>query len=432
MTDRTATAPLIRRLLPPLQVLSLLCLLFAAIAVALTPGPWAGVKLAVAVIFAAAVPVVAAAWIVRAGRRSGRARAALSGAVGLVVIPVAVSGTVGFTSPVLLLAVALVVIDIGRAPGWGAATVITAVGALLHLMSGHGALVALSNALPVAVLLAFGIALGSALRAYEEAHADDVRTIAERDRALARLETAMVRLRRTTEVEKELLLADERARSARDLHDGLGHRLTLVSMGLEFAQRARRTDADAAWEEIAAAEATAREALAEMRTWVRALSPVRDAEATGAAAIEAIAESFRGTGLEVDVEADDHAAELSADASLLLYRAVQEGLTNALRHGRAERVRITLVREGAEVVLELCSDLDTASRAATPAGEAARGFGLRGVAERARALDGHIRAGRRGDRFALEVRLPAAAALEPDPSAPGHGPRPPSHAAGRP
>src|SRR5699024_6935483 len=235
--------------------------------------------------------------------------------------------------------------------------------------------------------------------------------IAERDQALAQLEEAITQLRHTAEIEKELLLADERTRSARDLHDGLGHRLTLISMSLEFAQRSREIDPDAAWSEVATAETTAREALSEMRTWVRALSPVRDRDATGAAAFEAIAESFRGTGLEVVVDSGEHELELTPDASLLLYRAVQEGLTNALRHGHADHVRITLGIEGAEVVLRMVNDLDRSGLEHIPVGEASFGFGLRGLADRAAALEGGVSAARRGDRFERRVRLDAARRL---------------------
>src|SRR5699024_10828939 len=265
---------------------------------------------------------------------------------------------------------------------------------------------------PIVVLLCFGVALGSALRAYHEAHARDLRTISERDRVLARLEEAISRLRRTAEVEKELLLADERARSARDLHDGLGHRLTLISMSLEFALRTRQTDPEAAWDEVATAGSTAREAMTEMRTWVRALSPVRDADATGAAAFEAIAESFRGSGLEVEVETEGEDLPLVQEASLLLYRTVQEGLTNALRHGRSQQVRITFATRGDEIVLRMVSDLDEQARAQLPRGEVAPGFGLRGLAERAGALSGEARAEHHDGVVELTVHLPRQRAVD--------------------
>ena len=116
-------------------------------------------------------------------------------------------------------------------------------------------------------------------------------------------------------------------------------------MSLELAERMRGIDVDQAWEEIRTAKDTTSDALAEMRMWARALNPVRDAGARGLAALELIAESFRGTGLTVDVSGDEASdRELASDdeVALLIYRAVQEGLTNALRHSRARTVRIFL------------------------------------------------------------------------------------------
>lgn len=196
MNSGPRDAPLLSRLLPTLQVLSLVRLLFAALRVAAVSGPWVGATAMVGVVYVAAIPVVAALWIVRSRQSSERARM---------------------------------------------------------------------------VLLCFGVALGSALRSYQQAHARDQQELAERDEAMARLEEAITRLRRTAEIEKELLLADERARSGRELHDRLGHRLTLISMGLEFARRTRDDDPENSWIEVATADATARETLTEMRTWGRAL-----------------------------------------------------------------------------------------------------------------------------------------------------------------
>lgn len=402
-----------RNLLPALQGLSLLCLLFAAIAALSVSGPWSGSTALVGAAYAAAAPVVAGLWIWRSRIGSRRGRALLSSLVALVLIPVAVLGAVGFTIPVLLTAVALVVVDSGR--GWGviAALTVAAAGTALHVRSGNGLVTGLTNSVPVMVLLGFGIALGSALRAYEDAHARDRRTIAERDDALRRLEEAIARLRRTSEIEKELLLADERARSARDLHDGLGHRLTLISMSLEYARRARVDDPEDAWQEVATADGTAREALAEMRTWVRALSPVRDAEATGVAAFEAIAESFRGTGLEVTVETSGPDLALGEDSSLLFYRAVQEGLTNALRHGRARNARITLITDAADVTLSIVSDLAGDAVRRVDDAEVIRGFGLRGLADRANALGGSVHAAQRIEDFELTVRIARDRAAAP-------------------
>ncbi|MEI2776220.1 MAG: histidine kinase [Tetrasphaera sp.] len=73
--------------------------------------------------------------------------------------------------------------------------------------------------------------------------------------------------------ERDLVLAQERTRAARELHDGLGHRLTLVAMSFEYAQRMRHRDPEPAWAEIENAAKTNQEALDHMRLWVRAAPP---------------------------------------------------------------------------------------------------------------------------------------------------------------
>lgn len=372
-----------RRILPALQLLVLLSLVLS------TSGLTGPLRTAWAVL----AVLLATAWTARARTARPGARAAVSILAIVLVAPVALVGTVGFSAPLLILAVALVVLDVSVRAGLAAMAGISLAGLAL-LMLGSGFVESLREAAPLAVLLLFGVALGAALRSYEERQARDSR--------------AIDRLRHAAQTEKELLLADERARSARGLHDGLGQRLTLMSMSLEYAGRIRAQDPEAAWAEIAQAQEAAHGALTEMRTWVRALSPVRDPEARGAAALEAIAESFRGTGLEVQVSVAAEAdALLESDEALSLqvYRTVQEGLTNALRHARARTVAIAAHLEQDDLVVEMVSDLGEEALAMVPMGPAERGFGLRSIAERAEECGGTLRAGREGDRFVLVLRL---------------------------
>lgn len=402
----------IARLLTALQVLSLACLLLSGVSFWANAPEGLPDRAAGLVTVITITAVTGALWILRARRPSRWMCTLVTAVVALMAPVVTLLGNFAFVLPLLLLVVALAVLDLSiRA---GVLVSLWLPGALLGilLVSGAPLAAALVNSLPVVVLMGFGLVLGASLRAYEQAHARDLRMLRERDDAVTQLREAMEKLRRATELEKELVLADERTRSARDLHDGLGHRLTAISMSLEFAQRMRDRDADAAWSEVAGADATAREALAEMRTWVRALSPVRDADATGIAAFEAIAESFRGTGLEVTVETlgevDGSAGEeleLGEDAHLLLYRAVQEGLTNALRHSRARRVRIIVHPTADEVELRMLNDLDDDARARIPEGPSTPGFGLHGLADRARRLGGSAHGGRDGENYVLQVRL---------------------------
>lgn len=392
----------VERTLMALQAVALCCLVMAAV-LRIIDFTRSGTGLAVAIVWLLLVPAIGVLWAVRPRLVRAGHGVALTAVAVVLATPVAVFGTLGFTIPVLLLVVAFAVGDVSPRAGIHATIWISCVGFALLVSSGLGSwrsflaasLQGLVNVVPVAVLLGFGIVLGLALRNFEQRRDADQKVID--------------RLRHASEMEKELLLSDERARSARELHDGLGHRLTLVSMSLELAERMRATDVDQAWEEIRTAKDTSSEALAEMRTWVRALNPVRDAGARGLAALELIAESFRGTGLTVEVVGDDASdRELAYDDSiaLLMYRAVQEGLTNALRHSRARNVSIDLHVDDHHMDLAITNDFGRAGASDLHDGEPTLGFGLRGLSDRASERGGSMLARRINDQFRLEISVP--------------------------
>ncbi|CAM3158018.1 sensor histidine kinase [Actinomyces slackii] len=384
--------------------------------------------------------VLALAWAIRHRARSPRVRAVCSVTA---FVCVATSSMVGSGTthvvPALLIASALVVIDLSLTAGL-IADLVYVIGLVVFLMVlGHAPLEVLGVGVGFLALVASGTILGLVLARYDAVLADQRQALAERDAALVRAE-------RQAAVEKELMLAQERARAAHELHDGLGHRLTQIGMSLEFASRVRRRDPEAAWQEIAVAERTSREAVGEMRTWVRALSPAsptvlaahgtaQGAGATdttgtsgtsGAAGLEAIAASFRGTGVHVEVTDEIGPGALAQEAELLIYRAVQEGLTNALRHSGARSITIGLAADPQEpadrsdhVTLTVTNPIpaDRRDDIPTPAvgerGGPEAGFGLRGLSESAAQLGGGATAGRDGETFRLRLTLPTRTALRP-------------------
>lgn len=247
----------------------------------------------------------------------------------------------------------------------------------------------------VGLLLLLALGIGSAMRALEEARS-------RADGLSAELRLANERLRASLVTERELVLAEERARSARELHDGLGHRLTLIAMSLEYADRVRATKPDHAWAEVASAASSARAALEEMRVWVRALNPPRVA-GNGAETFEQIADAFRGTGLSVNVK---HLGQLDPwpdEVCLFATRLVQEGLTNVLRHARARSVHIDVRQSEQRIRIGIRDD---------GRGWSGReGFGLRSLRERAEVLGGTLApAAAAGGGFELVATLPLAVA----------------------
>ena len=202
-------------LLPVLQVLSLVCLAFVGLQFLFREprgGAWAGCVLTTA-------GVVGVMWMARRRAAAGRARAACSVAVLVLLTGPALLGTLGFIVPALIMAAALLVIDVGVRASLVGDAVMPAASAALLLVLGRGPAEILLFAIPAAVLMTLGTALGLALSRYDAALAAQRRAIAERDAALEEV-------RRRAVLEKELMLARERARAAHELHDGLGHRLT--------------------------------------------------------------------------------------------------------------------------------------------------------------------------------------------------------------
>ena len=250
--------------------------------------------------------------------------------------------------------------------------------AVMLLITGRGWEFAAAQSLFLAVGATFVLGLASATL---EAR----RRRAESERLLARV--------------RELTVAEERARMARDMHDSLGHRLTVIKMGLENAER-RPEDV---WAEVAQAKRQSADALAEARRWVRALRPLPLNGSVGPAALETLARSFDGTGVSVRFAVDGAPRPLSPDTELVLYRVLQEGLTNALRHAAAGSVQARLSYADDRVRLVVADD----GRGA----QAPPGFGLTSLAERARELGGRLHAGDADDGgFELRTELPVAAA----------------------
>jgi len=233
------------------------------------------------------------------------------------------------------------------------------------------------------------------------------RTIALNDE----LRAANEQLRQALASQGELVLAEERARQARELHDGLGHRLTLVAMSLEFARRTCDQDPRRAWAEVVAAADTNQATLDDLRTWVRTLNPPPlSAEAGGAEALEEIADAFRGSGVDIDVRHEGDEGRLPHEVALFATRFVQEGLTNVLKHARARQVEVRLQQSGGAVRVSVRDDGDGSGGLLHDAGSGTgrhQGFGLRSLRERAALLSGSMSAGPLpGGGFEVAAELP--------------------------
>ncbi|GAB3740731.1 sensor histidine kinase [Microlunatus parietis] len=201
-------------------------------------------------------------------------------------------------------------------------------------------------------------------------------------------------LRAGREARARLAVAEERLRFARDIHDVVGHSLSVIALKAELVERLRQSDPGRAAAEAGQLRGLTADALVQLRSTVdgfRGIDLDQQAVAVGDA-LDAAGIPYR---MELAARPD------SAALSRLLAIALREATTNVLRHGRGAECVITLDRAGRDLKLRVIND------AAEPStGPGRTGTGLTGMRERFAEVGGSVRAGREGDRFVFEATVP--------------------------
>jgi len=215
------------------------------------------------------------------------------------------------------------------------------------------------------------------------------------------LDEAHAQLREYAMQVEQLATIQERARLAREVHDSLGHHLTAIHVHLEAALALRDSQPALAAEALAHARALTQEGLSEVRRSVAALraAPVEDRPLL--AALTDLVDECRRAGVAADLQVIGERRPLPTPVKAALYRAAQEGLTNARKHSQARRVEVRLdYRDPARVRLAVQDD-------GVGAASTVGGFGLVGVRERLQLLGGQMQAHTApGQGFILEVEAP--------------------------
>jgi len=226
-------------------------------------------------------------------------------------------------------------------------------------------------------------------------------------RAIASNESA--RNQEVAALREQIAIGEERARIAREIHDGVGHSLTSVILQLELCQRLLRRDPDAAEALVVEQKGLLRHAMDEARELVFHLRPL-ELEASGFAACvrRHVQQLSRRAGLSVELSLPEAALPLSPAAELALARVIQEALTNAARHAAARKITVDVRTDRQQVVCLIEDDGQGFDPTAAPATNARGGFGLKGMRERTATLNGQLEidsAPGRGTR--IRVALPA-------------------------
>ncbi|MFD4376206.1 sensor histidine kinase [Streptomyces sp. NPDC059202] len=209
---------------------------------------------------------------------------------------------------------------------------------------------------------------------------------------------------------------EERLRIARELHDVLGHTVSLINVqsGAALHRLAKRPAPESALatatEALTAVRTTSKDALRELRATLGVLRGADEAAptappASGLALLGDLTARARAVGLDVRTRVTGTPVPLPPPVDLAAYRIVQESLTNVTRHSAAGTVTVTLAWEaGTGTVRIRIADDGGAPGPATPG--APGGTGVRGMTERARALGGTLTAGPADGGFVVDARLP--------------------------
>jgi signal transduction histidine kinase len=209
----------------------------------------------------------------------------------------------------------------------------------------------------------------------------------------------------TARAEAHAAVSDERARIARELHDVIGHGISVMTVQAGAVRRLLRPEQSREREALHAIEETGREALNEMRRMVGILRRAGEAERLepqpGLQGIEKLAARLRDAGLPVDVRVEGRATRLAPGIDLTAYRVVQEALTNAIKHSHATRADVVVRYTDEELELTVIDDGHGNGDAP------GRGHGLVGMQERVSLFGGELEAGPSpSGGYALRAKLP--------------------------
>ncbi len=230
----------------------------------------------------------------------------------------------------------------------------------------------------------------------------------------------------TREQQASRAVAEERNRIARELHDVVGHSVSVMTVQAAAVRRRLRDDQVVEREALETVEDVGREAMAEMRRLVGVLREPDGERASlepspGLGQVDRLAEQFRSSGLPVSVTVTGDPRELPGGVDLTAYRLLQEGLTNSLRHASgASHAEVVIAYDPDAVRLEVVDDgpggrgsgagVRGSEADAGDDTDAAGGNGLVGMRERIAVYGGSLRAGPRADGgFELVAVLPTAA-----------------------
>lgn len=240
------------------------------------------------------------------------------------------------------------------------------------------------------------------------------------------------RAERTRDEEARRQVAEERLRIARDLHDLLAHTITVIQVQAGVAAhlivegQADRETVTAALDTIADACADARAELTATVGVLRAPTDEPRGPLPTLAQLPVLAEPAEAAGATVRFTTSGAVRPLPPTVEMVGYRIVQEALTNIAKHANAARAEVNLDYRPDRLVIAVTDN----GRGAPDDARPARGFGIRGMLERAEAIGGVVETSHTGQGFTVRADLPITALVAADAPGPAFGPVPRSRSVG--
>lgn len=243
-------------------------------------------------------------------------------------------------------------------------------------------------------LFAAAIALGYSVRAR--------RLRAAQQTEIARLTEAQIAR------EAESRMQSERQRISRELHDTVGHTMSVISLQAGVGAEAVGHDDRTANDALERIRTASTRSLQELRSMVRILRSTSDPDETRSilslSAVEELVDTAKGAGVEVTTDITATPSELSAPVDAAAYRVIQESITNVIRHAGATRAQVHVgIRDG-----RLHINVTDNGRGSTTDTGAKGGYGMAGMGERVRLLGGSLTTrSLPAAGFAVEATIPA-------------------------
>lgn len=216
-----------------------------------------------------------------------------------------------------------------------------------------------------------------------------------------KLSEAYTKLIEHARVVEELSAYRERSRLAGEIHDSVGHCLSILVATLEVIKMSYGKENDDVWEKINNAHVVAKNGLSELRHMVTDFTSKKRNGSQLVESIQSMIEGFEATGIKVDLTVQGTCPqEVNEILWTTLYNACREALTNALKHGEAKNVTIILRFEATKLELYILDDGNGCDTIV-------KNMGLAGMESRVEDLNGSIAFGSGGEKgFSIHIEIP--------------------------